>query len=69
MYEAARMKQLMTLSSENCVFLSVANMNRKINMNDPIASDRYAYHVPYPHTGMLRFPSASAAIDLIVGLG
>jgi hypothetical protein len=45
-YEAARMKQLMTLSFENCVFLSVANMKRKINTNAPTASEIYAENVP-----------------------
>lgn len=44
-YDDAKMKQLITLSYENCVFLSVDNMKRKINTNAPTASETKAPNV------------------------
>lgn len=44
-YDAASMKQLITLSYENYVFLSVDNINRKMKIKAPIVSDTKAPNV------------------------
>jgi hypothetical protein len=41
-YDDAIMKQLITLSLENCVFLSVLSINKNTNMKVPVASETKA---------------------------
>jgi len=48
-YDDAIMKQLITLSFENCVFTSVLSINKNTKINVPVASEtKAASHLFYP---------------------
>ena len=68
-YEDARIKQLITLSSENVLFFSVASMNKKMNTKDPTISEMYESKTAKLYLGTTLNPFSSGYHSEILGRG